>query len=190
MDFWIFSGCYFVSDSRHIAVEMAYLNDSLTIVGEDSESGLDQIHTDFLQHFNNDIRISNMGGSSEKDAAAAEAEKPSTPDHDGKSCDQISANITHRSQKALIEGKVNTSVPQSDESKLFDAGGGGGIGGGGGDDGVNSSNGSYVSGAAPSGSAGGNSSMFGFMTTSKPENLEEGQVISLFSIVLCFTNVV
>lgn len=131
---------------------MAYLNDSLTIVGEDSESGCDQIHTDFLQHFKNDIRISNMGGSNEKDA---EAEKPSSPDHDGKSC------------KALVDGKVNTSVPQSDESKLFDAGGGG-VGGD--DDRVSSSNGSYVSGAVSSG----NSSMFGCMTISKPEALEEG----------------
>lgn len=144
---------------------MAYLgaNDSLAIAGEDSESGFDQIHTDFLQHFKNEIRISGMGNTAD-DVVATELEKTSSAKHDEESTDGV-----HKAQKVRRDSTACDSVHQSDESKLFDAGGGGGGGDGDGSDSI----GCFVSGTASS-NAGANLFVFGCMTKSTSEKSDDG----------------
>lgn len=145
---------------------MAYAKqkDSLILAaGEDSESGFDQIHAEFIQQ----IRISGLSSSTDKDA---DSDKSLATDRDKDSGDQTVADALQKVSKLRRDSDVSGAVTSSDESKLFDAGGGS-IGGGSGGGGVTSSL-QHCFAASSSGSATG-SFVFGCISSSSLDKNDE-----------------
>lgn len=166
---------------------MAYVNqnDSLVLAaGEDSESGFDLIHAEFIQQ----IRISGLGSSTDNDSTAAEADKTLATDRDKDCSDQVAADALQKTLKLRRDSDVSNAVTSSDESKLFDAGGGSIGAGSGGGGGVTPSLQHCFSGvgSSSSGSTAG-SFVFGCISSSSLDKNDERQVvlISQFYFRIC-----
>lgn len=160
---------------------MAYVkqNDNLVLAaGEDSESGFDRIHAEFIQQ----IRISGLGSSTDKDVTATEADKSFSKDRDKDSGDQAAADALQKAPKLRRDSDVSNAVTSSDESKLFDAGGGGEGGGA-----MPSVQHCFGTVGASSNSSATGSFVFGCISSSSLEKNDERQVvlISQFFFRIC-----